>query len=313
MKLFGTELRGGHLRPIAQLGQAAPVRLPGPYKGDLVHRLVVILLIFVAATAAIASETTQIVDAKIAETTARGFILQVGSESLTLEDTPSTKFWRDKNSVERTAFNPGDLVTVRVKTNTDPPELREMADRATWKWVDACRKEPQAGQIVKVDDKYLTIRLADGSTFAYRATDKSKVSITGMPNASVTDLQVGQRVYVKGRTLATLDTWLAEVTDVPIPAKPTKESKGRKTKAQPLPAHGKIEGMVLARLPQYRMFDMIDNALTLHITYRDSTKFYLDGRAVGPAAIQPQQKVVVSYSRDKYGRLVASKVELFRR
>jgi hypothetical protein len=311
MELIRLQLPGRHLGLIAQARQSLPVRFSLLDKRHLVHRLALIVLLVLAAALSLASGTTQITDAKIAGVTERGFILQIGSDNLTVEDTSQTKFWSGRAQVKRDSFKEGDLVTARIKTNCDPPELRELADRDSWKWLDNVRKQPQMGTVQKVDDKYLTLRLADGGMFAYRATDKSKVSLTGKPDAKVTDLEVGQKVYAKGRTLATLDTWLAEVTDVPIPMKPVKEKGSRKSRPKPVPASGKLDGLVLSHLPRYKMLDMAHEFLTLHITYTEHTKFYLDGKAVKPIAIQPQQKVVISYSRDKFGRILASKVELF--
>lgn len=311
MEFIRPKFRRRRFRGIAQQGQSLPVRLSFLDKGRLVHRVVVIVLLAALSALAFASGSTELVDAKIAAVTERGFILQVGTDNLTVEDSSSTKFWREKHVVKRDAFKASDLITARIKTNVDPPELRELADRQTWQWLDRIRKEPQSGTIEKIDDKYLVLRLADGSTFTYRATDKTKVDVKAKPGAKVVDLEVGEKVFAKGRTLATLDTWLAEVTDTPPAAKPEKGSKKRKAKPVMLPSSGKLDGLVLAHLAPYRMFDMIHQVATLHITYNDRTKFYLDGRPTKSSAIQPQQKVLITYTRDKYGRIVASKVELF--
>lgn len=245
-----------------------------------------------------------------------GFILLVGTETLQVEDTGSTKFWRRKAAAKRDDFAANDLVTVRIKTNVDPPELREIADRDSWKWVDNIRKQPVSGTIDKLDSKYLTLKFADGSTFSYRATDKSKVTIKDRPECKLADLPVGMKVFAKGRTLATLDTWLAEITDVPIAAKETK-TKGTKTgvksagkKPAALPATGKLSGLILSHLSQYKMFDIVSNAIVYHITYTSTTKFTLDGKPSQAASLNRDQKAEISYSRDKFGRIIASKVEL---
>ncbi len=265
------------------------------------------------AAGAWAGGTTQIVDAKIAEVTERGFVLQVGTDSISVEDSGSTKFWKGKAAVKRGAFAVSDLVTARIKTSTDTPELREIADRESWKWLDNVRKQPVVGTIEKVDPKYLTLKLEDGTSFSYRATEKSKVEMKGRPDMKLTDLEVGQKVYAKGRTLATLDTWLALITDTPLAPKAVKgKSSGGKrgSKAKVLPAHGSIDGLVLGHTAQFHMFDIAHDAATLHITYTSTTKFILDGIAVKAVAIQPNQKTIVFYSRDKFGRIVASRVEL---
>lgn len=241
----------------------------------------------------------------------------VGSETLQVEDTGSTRFWKKKAVADRKDFGENDLVTVRIKTNVDPPEVREIADRDSWNWIDNIRKQPVAGTIEKIDSKYLTLKLSDGSSFAYRATEKSKVTMRDKPDCKLTDLQVGQKVYAKGRTLASLETWLAEITDTPIAAKPAKAttSKGAaKTttkKPKALPASGKLEGMVLSHLVQYKMFDIVRDASTFHVTYTTTTKWTLDGKPAAVSSMNRDQKAQISYARDKFGRIIASKVELF--
>lgn len=163
----------------------------------------------------------------------------------------------------------------------------------------------------KVDDKYITLRLADGTTFAYRATEKSQIKLKGKPDARAADLEPGMKVHAKGRTLATLDTWLVELSDTPFPTKATAEKPKPSAKPAALAASGRLEGSIVAHLAQYKMFDIDRDQTKLHITYTEATKFFLDGNAVKAASIQPRQRVAVTYTRDKYGRILASKVELF--
>src|SRR5947209_7958265 len=97
---------------VAQRRQAIPILLALLNKGHLVHRLgLSLLLIAFCCPAALGAGTTQIVDARIAQISARGFILQVGSDSISVDDTGSTRFWRAKAAAKRDAFKEGDLVT----------------------------------------------------------------------------------------------------------------------------------------------------------------------------------------------------------
>lgn len=253
---------------------------------------------------------TLLTEAKIVEVTERGFILQVGTQPLAVEDTYQTKFWIGKMPSKKEVFKAGDGVHCRIKTDADPPQLREMCDRNTWPWLDSARRDYKKGTIEEIDAKYLTLKFDDGSKFSYRATDKSAIKLKGKA-ASLTDLEPGQTVWAKGRLLPTLDTFLAELTDA-APAAAAKEpaaAKGKTPKLEPLKAEGVLEGAVLRHHGQISMFD-IEADRVLHITYTASTKFTLDGQNSTKAAIRPQLKARVTYKRDKAGRIIASKVDL---
>jgi hypothetical protein len=260
---------------------------------------------------AFAIAETLLTTAKIVSITERGMVLMVGTEPLAVEDGPDTRWWKGKTVVKRDAFKEGDAVHARIKTDADPPILRELADKATWDWLDANRRQPRSGTIEKIDSKYLTLKLSDGSTFAYRATEKSQVKLKGR-DADLSDLEAGMKVYAQGRTLANLDTWLVMITDEPIPGKETKAS-AKKEKIAPLPSTGTIEGKTLSDFPKINMFDMLHGVRTLHITYNLKTQWFLDGKPAKHSAFQRDLAVIVTYRRDKAGRIIAIKVELFRR
>lgn len=255
---------------------------------------------------------TLVTEAKILEVTERGFILKVGTEPLAVEDSPETKLWKGCAKVERKAFAKDETVSVRIKTDTDPPLLREMADQSSWKWLDQVRKQPSSGTIEKVTASTVRLKLADGKTFDFRISDGTEVVMKGKPS-SPSDLEIGQTVYVKGRLGATLETYLQMITDVPIPVKATASSSGKKSTKPPppIPASGKLEGTVLIHLPPLKMFDIMVGTRTFHISYKLETKFFLDGRSVKADRLTKGQDCIVHYSRDKAGRILASKVELF--
>lgn len=255
---------------------------------------------------------TLLSEAKVVKVQERGFIFQVGTQPLAVEDSYETRFWRDKKPVKREAFLAGDPVAVRIKTDADPPQLREMADKATQTWLEAIRRDFKKGSIEKVDPKFVTIKFDDGSSFAYRATDKSKVTLKGK-SAALSGLDEGMIVYAKGRLLPTLDTFLVEITDVAPPAPVAKSKspeKGPKAKLTPLKPDGLLEGTVSRHHPEISMFD-IEADRMLHITYSASTKFTLDGQSVGKDAIRPRLRARIAYKRDKAGRILASRVDLF--
>jgi hypothetical protein len=264
----------------------------------------------VAFGTVLAGAETLVTEAKILEVTERGFILKVGTEPLVVEDSPETRLWKGYVQAKRDAFAKDEAVGVRVKTDTDPPLLREMADASTWNWLLKIRKEPMKGTIEKVDARSMLVKFADGRSFEYRHSEKTKVNLAGK-SAALSDLESGKSVYLKGRLLPTLDTWLENVSDSPIPVRAT-ASKGKKEKPPPpLPQSGRIEGKVMMHLPQLKLFDVMVEVRTLHITYRSDTKFFLNGKPVKASALAKLQRAVVHYTRDKSGRILASKVELF--
>ena len=260
----------------------------------------------------VGSAETLLTEAKIVKLDERGLILQVGTQPLAVEDNYQTKFWQAKKPAKKEAFLAGDLVVARIKTDADPPQLREVADKATHGWLESIRKDFQKGVIEKVDSKFVTVKFADGSTFGYRATDKSKITLKGKA-ASTANLEEGLAVYAKGRLLPTLDTFLVELTDVAPPAasaKAKQPEKGPKSKMTPLKPDGLLEGTVSRHHPEISMFD-IEADRMLHITYTSATKFSLDGQPATKDAIRLRLRARIAYKRDKAGRIIASRVELF--
>lgn len=259
---------------------------------------------------ALAGAETLLTSAKIIKLDERGLILQVGTQPLAVEDSYQTKFWRDKKPVKKEAFLAGDAVFVRVKTDADPPQLREMSDKGSQAWLDGIRRDFMKGRIQKVGSKFVSLTFDDGSSFAYRATDKSKITLQGKA-ASLTNLEEGMAVYAKGRLLPTLDTFLLELTDVPPPpaAKATKSDKGPKSKLTPIKPDGALEGMIVRHHPEVSMFD-IEADRMLHITYTPATKFTMDGMPATKDAIRLRLRARIAYKRDKAGRIIASRVDL---
>lgn len=267
-------------------------------------------VLWVLFLAAVAHAATLVTEAKVQEVTERGFVLIVGTEALVVEDAYNTRFWSGKAAAKRDAFPAEAAVTVRIKTDADPPQLREMADRTSWAWLEAIRKTPQSGTVVRCDAKTMTLRLGDGSEFAYRVTDKSKVQLAGK-DGGLSDLKAGQVVHVKARTLPSLDVMASEVRDTPFAvATSAKKRTARPTKVAVLPDSGTLSGHVTTPFPGLKMFSATIGIRVLHFSYNASTKFSLNGRACGPEALGRGAKVRITYRRDKYGRLACAKVEV---
>lgn len=287
----------------------------------MVRFLALILCVWISLTPLWAE--TLVAKAKIADVSERGFTLTLGTEPMAVADGPETRFWSRCTIGERKAFQAGQTVHVRVKTDFEPAILREIADEASGEWLAKVRNNFVKGRVSKVDPKRVVLTFDDGTAFDYRATDKTQVKIAGREGSTTFDLQAGQTVWAKGRLLATGDTWLAEVTDEKPtePEKPTKSTSGAKPtkpaapakapKVDPVPDSGVLKGNVLSHLFTLSMFDMLAGVRPLHITYNSRTKFYVDGRAAKAKDIQRDLRCVVEYKRDRTGRIVASKVELF--
>ena len=270
---------------------------------------VFVLLMLVAALCMGETLTTK---AKIATVSERGFVFTIGTEAVPSEDDTQTRFWKQFKPAKKEDFAIGESVAVRLKTDGVPTVVREIADEPTAEWLARIRQESVSCIVVKVDAKNMTVRFESGPEFSYRYSDKSKVTVGGS-TVSVSDLKQGQKVYVKGRLLPTLDTWVVEATDV----KPVAVAKAGKTKkeAQPKPlkiaSSGKIKGVVDLHQPQFWMVDLVIEKRLVHVTYTSSTIIKLEGSKANASAIQRGLWAEVLYRRDIYGRLIASEIKLY--
>lgn len=269
-----------------------------------------ILLVLFAVLASFGNAETLLAEAKIASIDARGFILKIGTEEVPVEDESSTRFWKSKDVAKKEQFVVGDEVGVRIKIDSTPAVVREMADLDTWKWLNRVRKEVVSGTVVKAESKFVTLRLEDSSTFTFRISDKTDLKVKGQ-DVSVTDLAEGQKLYAKGRLLPSLDTWLVSLSDTEPAAKTTTKSKSTKEKSLRISAAGKLRGVVDHHLPAHGMFDIWYEGRLLHITYTAKTTFTWGKEKTGPGDLRKGVGVDITYKRDSFGRLIASKVELF--
>lgn len=239
--------------------------------------------------------------------TAPNFILfRVGKEVLAGDFDRTTRFWRNFAVADRNAFQKGDKVGVRIKTTPSPSILREIADAATWKWLQKVRSETLPATLVRIEPEAMTVRFEDATTFTYRTTAKTGCTIKGLPT-SLIELEEGQRLYVRGRLASNLDTTLIAVSDT---AEGTRKPSA-KLKPLDLPNSGRVQGNLERHLPALRMFDITHEGHVLHITYRAGTVFLQEGKKALPANLNKGQRVQVAYKRDGFGRLIATKVELF--
>ena len=281
-------------------------------KAQSLFRFFGVYLLLMYWTACSLAET-QVIDARIAKIEEKSIVLNTSTGPLAVEFDNKTKFWKTKASVDSSKFLEGDVVTVRLKTDADPTLLRELADKDSWVWLEAIRKMPQRATVVQLDQKYLTVKLAIGGEFQYRITEKSGIELKGRSPAVLSDLTPGLALFIKGRTLATLDTWAVLVSDQPIPVKTTsaKSAKsGKNIKVPKLPLAGSFESIITKTTPMINMIDVLESNRVLHVTYVGSTRFVKDGKAVTYREAKVGDRCKVTYRRDKMGRIIATIVEL---
>lgn len=256
---------------------------------------------------------TEIVEARLAKAEGNNLVLALPSGPLAVAFDEKTKFWKNKAESSVDQFAEGEPVVARLKTDADPPRLREIADKPTWAWLEAVRKTPQQATVVQLDQKYLYVKLAIGGDFKYRITEKSGIELKDKNPAALSDLTPGLAVYIKGRTLATLDTWAVLVSDKPI-APNAKASRGGQAgagaKSGPLPPSGTFEATATKVTPTINMIDVLESGRVLHVTYQASTRFFKDGKPAAFRDVQPGNRLKVAYKRDKLGRILASSVEI---
>jgi len=271
-----------------------------------------VIAIGMLLVAALGRAETLVVAAKILSVSERGYTLQVGTEPLAVEDSSATRFWLRKAIVRRDAFTVGQKVSARVKTDADPPQLKEMADPTTQAWLERIRKEPQEGTIERVDAKSLVLKLADGTPFTYRLTEKSAIRLTNGDPSQATSLKAGQKVFAKGRLLSNLDTWLVEVRDHPFEVAKAK-SGGTKAPAKPkvLPDRGTVEVKITGHAVHLRMIDGLMGIQSMHFVYDLDTKFRVRGKKGSASDVRWGVPAKIAYTRDRFGRLRANTVDLF--
>jgi hypothetical protein len=269
------------------------------------------LCFFLVAISCITHAETLLTEAKIQEVTARGFVLQVGTTQMTVEDSSSTRFWLGKAAGKRDSFKADQSVMVRLKSDSTPPVVREMADLPSWTWLERIRKEFLGALVTTHDGKTLTVKFDDGSSFSYRSTEKTKVRFTD-GESKLSSMKEGMRVYVKGRLLSNLDTWLAEVVDRAPEVSPSKAPKKAKARvpAPPLPKTGTFEAAAVSYNASLKILDVIYGIETLHVTITRDTKWYVnDTKVPQPSNVNRGALLRVAFKRDRYGRIVATRID----
>ncbi len=255
---------------------------------------------------------SKIVEGKIeAAPEGEAWVLRIGTEAVPVALEKKTRFWANRAAADAKAFKVGDAVVARIAPDESPAAVRELADKASWDWLEKIRKGVREATVKGYDGKKLTVTFADGTEMAYRATDKSKITLDGK-EATLGEVKTGQKLWMKGRTLPSLDIWLVAASDKAIAEAPKKTptKKADAPKHKKLPASGKLEGEIDLHWQGQHMFDMIIDGVRMHVSYVGSTAFTFGGTKCGPNELVHGRRGTITYKRDQYGRIMASKVEI---
>lgn len=77
-----------------------------------------------------------------------------------------------------------------------------------------------------------------------------------------------------------------------------------------MPSSGKASGVVAFKLPHLGMFDLRIDGKLYHFRYTEETRFYVDGKKAEPNDLELDLEVEVTFRRDRFGRLIVSKVSI---
>jgi hypothetical protein len=134
-----------------------------------------------------------------------------GAETL-YRVTDKTQLWLGRKLAELSAFQVGEGVVVRFrKSSVGPATLYDLADTASWAWVDRLRHDTTPVTVKEIDDESLLAE-ESGGTFSYRVTEKSQWSKAGKP-VPASDYKAGDKVYVVPRLLPGGGTMAIAISD----------------------------------------------------------------------------------------------------
>lgn len=215
--------------------------------------------------------------------------------------TDKTHLLKEKKTVEATAFKTGDSVVVRFRKSTaGPASLYDVADKASWEWLNRLRHETMAVTVVEVSDE--TLKAVEGADMAevdYRVTEKTSWQKAGKP-AGAADFKAGDKVFVVPRLLPGGNVMATAVADSSAGAAVLKER-----------AKTTVSGTVKAidhtkRLLQIRSAAGDDRDLVL----APDVVVRLGSKDVPITSVHSGQPVSVHLSRNSENDVVASRITI---
>lgn len=225
---------------------------------------------------------------------------RAGTETL-YRYTEKTQMWRAKKPAEISGFKTGDSVFVRFrKSAVGPATLYDLADAASWAWVDRLRHETAQVTVKEIDEQSLhATEGADAAEYTYRVTDKTQWSKGGKA-AAPADFKAGDKVYVVPRLLPGGATMAMAISDASNDAAKLKER-----------ARFTVSGTI-------RQLNVEKRTLAIHTTAGDDRELALlpdcairmAGKDVPLSYLRPGQAVSLHLSRDDAGDQVVKQVTI---
>lgn len=139
--------------------------------------------------------------------------------------TEKTRFLKGKREVEASAFKPGEAIVVHIRKARDGGDAQavEVADKASWAWLEDVKRSMTEAIITSVEDDELTVAVgAEKIPLAYKVSDKTTWSRNGK-SASASDFKAGEKVCVIPRSLPSGAIMARAVSDTPQAAAQLKE------------------------------------------------------------------------------------------
>ena len=139
--------------------------------------------------------------------------------------TEKTRFLKGKREAEASAFKPGEAVVVHIRKARDggDPQATEVADRASWAWLEDVKRNMTEGVITSLEDEELAVAVgAEKIPIAYKVSEKTTWSRNGKP-ASAADFKAGDKIVVVPRSLPSGAIMARAVSDTPQAAAQLKE------------------------------------------------------------------------------------------
>lgn len=212
------------------------------------------------------------------------------------------RLWINKSPATIDQFRQmtGEVVMVRMSVGTQVrPVVREMADPASWKWLEGVRRGIVKGILKGVEENYLMIELPDKTQFAYRFTPKTQWERDGKP-ATIEDFAIGETLYLAPRLLANLDVMLLSVSNT--------EKDAQVGRERVLPS---LNGTIQAIDRQRKLIRFLTRAGDLReIYYDEQTEFTFNGKAVRVEQVKLPARATIHRKRNEEGKDYARKVTL---
>jgi hypothetical protein len=196
----------------------------------------------------------------------------------------------------------GKPVMVRLSLGTATrPIIREMADPATWKWLEKVRRGVVQGKLVSIEEDYLILEFADKSRFAYKVARSTQLMREGTP-ATLEQFSIGETLYLAPRLLSNLDTMALAVSN--------RERDAQIGRERALPT---VSGTLQAIDKQNKILKVRTRAGDLReFRYDEKTEFILKGKPIGIEQIKLPVPVTVHRKRDEEGNDYARRVTIAR-